>query len=87
LSHDVRRAARPVIVATRISSIQNGLDCIGAGVHADRKPVADSVGEGIRLRDAARARRRRVLVGHHRVLALLAGMRDRATGTLGRWSR
>jgi predicted dehydrogenase len=64
-------ASRPdgVIVATPNQlHVQNGLQCIAAGVAAlIEKPVADSVEEGERLRDAAERAGAKMLVGHHRV--------------------
>src|SRR5262245_18826278 len=63
-------AERPdgVILATpNRLHVENALECIDAGVAAlIEKPVADSVGEGIRLRDAAERAGARLLVGHHR---------------------
>ncbi len=58
-----------VIVATpNPLHVENGLACIAAGVTAlIEKPVAHTVGEGIRLRDAAERANARVLVGHHRL--------------------
>ena len=48
--------------------VANALECIAAGVPAlVEKPVADSVAEGVRLRDAAERAGARILVGHHRV--------------------
>ena len=77
-----------VIVATPNQlHVQNGLDCIEAGVPAlIEKPVADSVGEGIRLRDAAERAGARILVGHHRVHSPLLATACAIVqqGTLGR---
>jgi predicted dehydrogenase len=48
--------------------VAGALECIEAGVAAlVEKPVADSVAEGVRLRDAVERAGARVLVGHHRV--------------------
>lgn len=83
-------AQRPdgVIVATpNRLHVQNGLDCISAGVPAlIEKPVADSVGEGVRLRDAAESAGARILIGHHRVHSprLAAACAIVQQGTLGR---
>ena len=83
-------AQRPdgVIVATPNQlHVQNGLDCIEAGVPAlIEKPVAHSVGEGIRLRDAAERAGARILVGHHRVHSPLLATACAIVqqGTLGR---
>jgi predicted dehydrogenase len=77
-----------VIVATPNQlHVQNGLDCIEAGVPAlIEKPVADSVREGIRLRDAAERAGARILVGHHRVHSPLLATACAIVqqGTLGR---
>jgi predicted dehydrogenase len=83
-------AKRPdgVIVATPNQlHVQNGLDCIEAGVPAlIEKPVAESVGEGIRLRDAAERAGARIVVGHHRVHSPLLATACAIVqqGTLGR---
>ena len=83
-------AQRPdgVIVATPNQlHVQNGLDCIEAGVPAlIEKPVADSVGDGIRLCDAAERAGARILVGHHRVHSPLLATACAIVqqGTLGR---
>src|SRR5271155_339145 len=62
-------AARPdgVIVATpNPLHLENGLDCIGAGVPAlIEKPLADSVVAAIALCDAAERAGTKILVGHH----------------------
>ncbi len=48
--------------------VPQALECIAAGVAAlVEKPVADSVGEGMRLCEAAERTRAKLLVGHHRV--------------------
>jgi predicted dehydrogenase len=64
-------AQRPdgVILATPNQlHVQNALECIDAGVAAlIEKPVADSVGEGVRLHEAAERAGARLLVGHHRL--------------------
>ena len=64
-------AQRPdgVIVATpNALHVDNGLDCIAAGVPAlIEKPLADSVREAIRLCDAAERAGAKILVGHHRL--------------------
>jgi predicted dehydrogenase len=83
-------AQRPkgVIVATPNQlHVQNGLECIEAGVPAlIEKPLADSVGEGIRLRAAAERAGARILVGHHRVHSPLLATACAIVqqGTLGR---
>ena len=47
--------------------VPNGLACIAAGVPVlIEKPVAHTVGDGVRLRDAAERTNAKVLVGHHR---------------------
>ncbi len=77
-----------VIVATPNQlHVQNGLECIESGVAAlIEKPIADSVAEGERLRDAAERAGAKILVGHHRVhsplLATACGIVQQ--GTLGR---
>jgi predicted dehydrogenase len=69
--HAMFAAARPdgVIVATpNRLHVENGLECIDAGVAAlIEKPVADSVAEGERLRAAAERADAKMLVGHHRI--------------------
>ena len=83
-------AQRPdgVIVATPNQlHLQNGLDCIAAGVPAlIEKPLADSVEAGMRLRDAAERAGARILVGHHRVHSPLLATACTIVhqGTLGR---
>jgi predicted dehydrogenase len=83
-------AARPdgVIVATPNSlHVENGLACIAAGVVAlIEKPVADSVDQGVRLRDAAEGTNAKILVGHHRLHSPLLAQARRIVqeGTLGR---
>jgi predicted dehydrogenase len=83
-------AQRPdgVILATPNQlHVQNAFECIEAGVAAlIEKPVADSVGEGIRLRDAAERAGARLLVGHHRVHSPLLATACSIVqqGTLGR---
>lgn len=83
-------AQRPdgVIVATpNALHVQNGFDCIEAGVPVlIEKPVADSLDEGIRLRDAAERAGARILVGHHRVHSPLLATACAIVqqGTLGR---
>src|SRR5258708_17079195 len=77
-----------VIVATPNQlHVRNGLECIEAGIAAlIEKPIADSVGEGIRLADATERAGAKVLIGHHRVhsplLATACAIVQR--GTLGR---
>ena len=77
-----------VIVATPNQlHVQNGLECIEAGVAAlIEKPIADSVTEGERLCDAAERAGAKVLVGHHRLhsplLATACAIVEQ--GTLGR---
>lgn len=47
--------------------VEQGLECIAAGVPAlIEKPVAHTLGEGIRLCDAAERAGAKILVGHHR---------------------
>jgi predicted dehydrogenase len=83
-------AQRPdgVIVATPNQlHVQNGLDCIAAGVPAlIEKPVADSVEAGARLCDAAERAGATILVGHHRLHSplLAAACRIVHEGKLGR---
>jgi len=83
-------AGRPdgVIVATPNQlHVENALACIEAGVAAlVEKPIADSLGEGVRLRDAAESANARILIGHHRVHSpLLATARSIVQdGALGR---
>jgi predicted dehydrogenase len=64
-------AQRPdgVILATpNRLHVAHALQCVEAGVPAlVEKPVADSVFEGVRLRDAAERSGARILVGHHRL--------------------
>jgi predicted dehydrogenase len=64
-------AGRPdgVIVATPNQlHVQQGLDCIAAGVPAlIEKPLAQAVDEGLRLCAAAERAGAKILVGHHRV--------------------
>jgi predicted dehydrogenase len=64
-------AARPdgIIVATPNQlHVENALACIEAGVAAlVEKPIADSLAEGMRLRDAAESVNAKILIGHHRV--------------------
>jgi len=64
-------AQRPdgVIVATpNRLHVENGLDCIAAGVPAlIEKPLADSVDEALRLCAAAERAAAKILVGHHRL--------------------
>jgi len=58
-----------VIVATPNQlHVQNGLECIASRVAVlIEKPIADSVAEGERLRDAAERAGAKILVGHHRL--------------------
>jgi predicted dehydrogenase len=77
-----------VIVATpNQHHVQNGLDCIAAGVPAlIEKPVSDSVGEGVRLCEAAERAAAKILIGHHRVYSPLLATACSIVqqGTLGR---
>jgi predicted dehydrogenase len=83
-------AQRPdgVIVATpNALHVDNGLDCIAAGVPAlIEKPLADSVREAIRLCDAAERAGAKILVGHHRLHSplLAAASEIVRQGKLGR---
>ena len=83
-------SARPdgVIVATPNQlHVQNGLDCIEAGVAAlIEKPIADSVAQAERLRDAADRAGAKLLVGHHRLHSPLLATACAIVqqGTLGR---
>jgi predicted dehydrogenase len=83
-------ARRPdgVIVATpNALHVQNGLDCIAAGVPAlIEKPLADSVEQGVRLCEAAERADAKILVGHHRVHSPLLASACQIVhqGTLGR---
>jgi len=87
---DLFAVARPdgVIVATPNQlHVENGLACVAAGVAAlIEKPVADSVHEGVRLRDAAERATAKILVGHHRLHSPLLAQACRIVqeGTLGR---
>jgi predicted dehydrogenase len=77
-----------VIVATpNPLHVQNGLDCIEAGVAAlIEKPIADTVAEGERLRDAAERAGAKLLIGHHRLHRplLATACANDEQGTLGR---
>jgi len=83
-------AARPdgVIVATPNQlHVDNALACIEAGVAAlVEKPIAASLSEGTRLRDAAESAQARILIGHHRVHSplLASACSIVREGTLGR---
>jgi predicted dehydrogenase len=83
-------AGRPdgVIVATPNQlHVENALACIEAGVAAlVEKPIADSLAEGVRLRDAAESAKARILIGHHRVHSplLASACSIVQQGTLGR---
>jgi len=82
-------ASRPdgVIVATpNHLHVEQGIACIDAGVAAlIEKPVAHSVAEAVRLRDAAERSHARILVGHHRLHSPLLALARRVVqdGTLG----
>ncbi len=77
-----------VIVATpNALHVQNGLDCIAAGVPAlIEKPLADSVEQGVRMCEAAERAGAKILVGHHRVHSPLLARACQIVhqGTLGR---
>ena len=83
----VRRPDGVILATPNPLHVANALECIDAGVPAlVEKPVADSVEQGVRLRDAAERAGARVLVGHHRVHSpLLATARSIVQqGRLGR---
>ena len=77
-----------VIVATPNQlHVANALECIDGEIPVlVEKPVADSVVDGLRLRDAAERAGARVLVGHHRVHSPLLATACAIVqqGTLGR---
>jgi len=83
----VQRPDGVILATPNQLHVQNALECIKAGVAAlIEKPVADSVGEGVRLRDAAEQAGARLLVGHHRVHSPLLATACAIVqqGTLGR---